>query len=398
MARNAKDESAIGHIALRQELLNNAQLRHCEAVRRERAAGGGATSLGEVMVELGYLTAGQLTSLRAEETRRTRAIPGYEVGERLGAGRVGTVYRARQISMDRAVALKVLHPALSRRPEAVREFIDEARAVARLNHPHIVQGIDVGEANGFSFFAMEFLAGGTLADRLARSGPLPEAEALLLLRQSLAALAHAGAEGLLHRDLKPANLMLDEAGRLKITDFGLAGAEMPAEIGPSGRRTVRGTAHYLAPEQIEAPQSVDARADLYSLGATFYHLLCGRPPFGGEDDKTIALARLKADPAPLAGLRAELSGECTGFLMRLLAREPGRRPASAEAALAELDRIAADPKAVGRPIRTDLRRSRKKARSDAEKRPLPVFWLALGGLLLVLLLILAGVAMMRVFG
>jgi len=313
-------------IAIEQELLNTKQAKHCHAVCAERSAAGKAVDIGEVMVELGYLTAKQITSVRAEERRRRLRVQGYEILEKVGSGAVGTVYRARQIAMEREVALKILHLELAKRTEVVEKYISEARAVAKLNHPHIVQGIDVGVSGGCHYFAMEFLAGGTFAEMLSEDGVLDEDQALVYLYQVASALDHAWQRKIIHCDLKPGNLMLDSAGRLKVTDLGLAQVGGGAGVeSADGKRVVRGTPHYVSPEQIESPGDLDCRADIYSLGCTFYHLLSGNPPFDGKNAKQITLARLKRDPKPLADLCPDLSEGLVALIHRMIVRDRDAR-------------------------------------------------------------------------
>ncbi|MCX7934539.1 MAG: serine/threonine protein kinase, partial [Planctomycetota bacterium] len=387
-------------------------------VWEERLSQGQEASFGEIMVELGYLTPEQLTSLRAEERRRRCLIRGYEILHKVGAGAVGTVYRARQIAMERDVAIKILHPRLAKRQEIVAKFVEEARAVARLNHPHIVQGIDVGESAGYYYFAMEFLGGGTLADRLAQEGPLSEQEALVYLYQVAAALAHAWERRIIHCDIKPANLMLDEAGRLKVTDLGLAQVgEAMAQRPDGGRRVARGTPYYISPEQIETPHDLDCRCDLYALGATFYHLLSGRPPFSGRDKKSIVLARLRQEPAPLASLRPELSPGCTALIHRLLARRREDRPATPSEVMSQISALGIDagkaglliglickppphPKPLPRSTRQMLPasvRARRRPRALPWRSParLSRLWLYLGAIFTGLLVVLALYSLFR---
>jgi len=410
-------ELHLGRIALQQEVLNARQVQHCRQIWEERLGQGQETSFGDIMVELGYLTLEQLTRLRAEERRRRCLIRGYEILHKVGAGAVGAVYRARQIAMERDVAIKILHPRLARRQEIVAKFVEEARAVAKLNHPHIVQGIDVGESAGYHYFAMEFLGGGTLADRLAQEGTFSEQEALVYLYQVAAALAHAWERRIIHCDIKPANLMLDEAGRLKVTDLGLAQVgEAMAQRPDGGRRVARGTPYYISPEQIESPHDLDCRCDIYALGATFYHLLSGRPPFTGGDKKTIVLARLRQGPPPLSSLRPDISPGCAELIHRLLARRREDRPSSPAEVMSLISALGVDagkaglliglicrpparPKPQPRSTRQLLPASvrlRRRLRSSAFRSPArpPNLWLYLGAIFTALLIGLAFYALL----
>ncbi len=339
---------SLDHIVLEKELLNRQQLRHCRQTLENRRQEGQTPELGTLMVELGYLTEPQLTAVRAESQRRRRQIKGYELKREVGRGAVGTVYLARQIKMDREVAVKILSPELARRPDVVERYLAEARAVAKLNHPHIVQGIDTGESAGSYFFAMEFLSGGSLKERLEADGPLPEARALIYLYQMASALHHAGERQIIHCDIKPANLMIEESGQLKLTDLGLAQiGETFAERDAEGRRVVRGTPHYISPEQVETPGQIDCRADIYALGATFFHLTTGATPFGGENAREVMAARLRSDPRPAREIRPELSAGFSDLLGRMLARRREDRPASPAALIEELLKLGVEPDAAG---------------------------------------------------
>ena len=215
------------------------------------------------------------------------AFPQFEILEPLGAGGMGRVYKVRQPNLDRIVALKLLPPAYAADPEWIERFTREARALARLNHPNIVQVYDFGETapgeNGerFPFLLMEYVDGVNLRQAL-RTGALTAREALTIVPSVCAALQYAHDQGVLHRDIKPENILLDTLGRVKIADFGLA--KLRNESSPGLTLTATGahlgTAAYMAPEQIEKPHDVDHRADIYSLGVVFYELLTGGLPLG----------------------------------------------------------------------------------------------------------------------
>ncbi len=216
-----------------------------------------------------------------------QSFPQLEILEPLGAGGMGRVYKARQLQLDRVVALKILSPELARDPSFAERFTREARALARLNHPNIVHIYDFGQSlpgpagHAFWFLVMELVDGVNLRQAM-RAGGIAPAEALAIIPKLCEALHYAHASGVLHRDIKPENILLDGQGRVKIADFGLAlmaGDTLPgATLTYSGIRL--GTPHYMAPEQVETPHEVDHRADIYSLGVVFYELLTGELPLG----------------------------------------------------------------------------------------------------------------------
>ena len=210
-----------------------------------------------------------------------KLFPQFEILELLGHGGMGAVYKARQPALDRLVALKILPPQASGDSGFADRFTREARALAKLSHPNIVAVHEFGQAGGLHYFVMEYVEGLNLR-QLEQAGKLSPREALKIIPQICDALQFAHDEGIVHRDIKPENVMLDKKGRVKITDFGLAkilGLE-PEDLRLTGAKDVMGTPHYMAPEQVEHPQEVDHRADIYSLGVVFYEMLTGELPLG----------------------------------------------------------------------------------------------------------------------
>ncbi len=210
-----------------------------------------------------------------------KLFPGLEVLEFIGKGGMGAVYKARQPSLDRLVALKILPPTAASDPGFAERFNREARALARLNHPNIVAVHDFGKAGTLHYLVMEYVDGGNLR-QIERASKLAPEQALVIVPQICEALQFAHNEGIVHRDIKPENILLDKKGRVKITDFGIAKMlGLTTDEAPlTGAGDVVGTPHYMAPEQIEKPRSVDHRADIYSLGVVFYEMLTGELPLG----------------------------------------------------------------------------------------------------------------------
>ncbi len=214
-------------------------------------------------------------------------FPQFDIIELVGQGGMGAVYKARQPTLDRVVALKILPPEVGHDPAFAERFKREARALAMLSHPSIVTVYDSGETDGLYYFAMEFVDGTNLRQTIVQGGLTPP-EALAIVPQICDALQAAHDEGVVHRDIKPENVLIDKRGRVKITDFGLAkllGTDTDdTAIGKpftlTDTRQVMGTAHYMAPEQIQSSSGVDHRADIYSLGVVFYEMLTGELPIG----------------------------------------------------------------------------------------------------------------------
>jgi serine/threonine protein kinase len=311
--------------------------------------------------------------------------PRYEVEEvLLGAGGMGTVFKARHRLMNRTVALKVMSPELMHRPAAVERFQREVRAAAQLAHPNIVTSFDAEQAGDCHFLVMEFIEGTSLAQRVAEQGQLAVVQACNYARQAALALEHAHERDMVHRDIKPHNLMLTAQDQVKVLDFGLArflsesapvegaaapgaaplagtwaldmpqdgmadasgsgsvagdGSQSAAEPGdePLTRLgAVMGSPDTIAPEQIADAHAADIRADIYSLGCTLYHLLAGQPPFPGSVLEKLH-GHAAQQPRPLTDLRPDLPAGLAAVLDRMLAKDPARRyqtPADVADALA----------------------------------------------------------------
>ena len=289
--------------------------------------------------------------------RPTEIVPGYELLSVLGHGGMGVVYRARQKTLDRVVAIKtILVNQIADRSMAAR-FEQEARAVARLKHPNIIAAIDFGQHDGRLYFVMELVEGNDLESLIHRqqnldqSASTTETLAWCLARQTASGLAHAAEQGIVHRDIKPANLLLVEpsagsplpAGMplVKIADFGLAflaTAEAEDRTRLTAANTTVGSPHYVAPEQISG-EPVDVRADIYALGATIFHLLAGRPPYSGRPMMQILTQKIAADAPRLRSVRTDISDATDSLIAAMMARRPDDRVASYSELLARIDDV-----------------------------------------------------------
>ena len=236
------------------------------------------------------------------------------------------VYLAEQRSLGRRVAVKVLRPETMRQPGAVSRFVQEARAAAALVHGHIVQIHEVDCIDGVHFLAEEYVAGPSLKAWLVRYGPLEARQALTVLAHVGSALVVAERQGIVHRDIKPENLLVTPAGEVKVADFGLARV-LGESLDLTQEGTALGTPLYMSPEQGEG-RPVDARSDLYSLGATVYHLLAGRPPFLAATTMGVVMAHIREPLPPLAAARPNLPAGLCGLVERLLAKDAAARFAS----------------------------------------------------------------------
>lgn len=252
-------------------------------------------------------------------------FPQLEIFELVGKGGMGAVYKARQRGLDRLVALKILPPGIGHDAAFAERFGREARALARLNHPHIVGVYDFGQTDGLYYFVMEFVDGVNLRHAI-HSGCLLAKDALAIVPQICDALQFAHDEGIVHRDIKPENILIDKKGRVKIADFGLAkllGQEQP-DHHLTATHQVMGTVRYMAPEQMEGSRAVDHRADIYSLGVVFYEMLTGEVPVGRFE---------------LPSQRVQIDVRLDEVVLRSLEREPQRRYQRASEVKTDLENI-----------------------------------------------------------
>lgn len=269
----------------------------------------------------------------------SRQIPGYQILDRLGAGAMAVVFEARQLSLNRIVAIKVLPKKLSADTEYVERFYAEGQAAAKLNHTNIVQAFDVGEAHGYHYFVMEYVEGKTVYDELAAGKIYSEHEALDIAIQITRALQHAHGQGLIHRDVKPKNIMLTAGRVAKLMDMGLARiADDSAAIAAEAGRLF-GTPYYISPEQITGKATVDFRCDIYALGATLYHMVTGRVPFEGETPKDVMLKHLRQPLVSPDRYNLDLSFGICKVIEKMLAKHPQNRQATTKQLLEDLQSI-----------------------------------------------------------
>jgi len=306
-------DTEVGKLAVDMGLVTRNEIEFCRE-HQKQASDPNARSLTDLLVENNFLTANQAKRVRQVvfEGRSSR-IPGYELIKEVGKGAMAKVYSAKQIKLDRVVAIKVLPKKMNDNRDFVDRFYKEGQAAARLSHNNIVQAIDVGESpDGFHYFVMEFVEGKTLYDLMA---PPPqgdgksfsEAEALDIGIQMADALAHAHQRGLIHRDVKPKNIILTPQGVAKLTDLGLARQIDDKRAADAEAGKAYGTPYYISPEQIRGDVDIDFRADIYSLGATLYHLVTGRPPFEGETPASVMHQHLRQPLVPADHVNTALS-------------------------------------------------------------------------------------------
>lgn len=349
-----------GDIAIEMGLLSQSQVETLLSKQRHYKDLGIPMRIDSIAVDMGILARADCNIILAELRKRRKltqpkierpqqdddedlVVPcrlgQFEVEERLG-GVMGAVYRAFDTNLNRHVALKLLPRSLSHDKQLVERFQREARAAGKLSHPNVVAFYAAGEVERRYYISMEYVDGESLTERLERLGRLPEKESLVVVRELAHALYHAHVNGLLHRDVKPDNVILDRAGRVRLTDLGLAKVlTEDTRLTESG--IAIGTPHYISPEQARGDRVIDRRADLYGLGATLFHLICGRPPYDGNAAEVMRKHVFVAPPDPKM-LAPDISDACRNLILKLMAKDPGQRIQSADALIAVINTILND--------------------------------------------------------
>ena len=258
----------------------------------------------------------------------------YRLESKLGSGGMSTVYLARDITLERWVAVKVMHREMSDQPDQIERFRREARAVAQLSHPNVVSVIDAGEDGGHPYIVFEYVDGETLKQRIERVGPLPVDESTAYAIEIGRGLAAAHSRRLVHRDVKPQNVLIDSEGRAKVTDFGIARSLEADGLTQTGR--VLGTTDYVSPEQAMG-RGVDARTDIYSLGVLLYEMLTGEVPFTAQTVVGVAMKHVNEDMPDVQRRRPEVSSALAAVIERSTAKDPKKRYPDMAGCLADLE-------------------------------------------------------------
>ncbi|HEV2061497.1 MAG TPA: protein kinase, partial [Solirubrobacteraceae bacterium] len=260
----------------------------------------------------------------------------YRLDQQIGTGGMSTVYRAFDTVLERQVAVKLMHRDMAGHPDQLERFRREARAVAQLNHPHIVQVIDAGEDENMPYIVFEYVEGETLKDRIRRFGRLPIPEAIAYAIEIAWALGAAHARGIVHRDVKPQNVLVDEEGSAKVTDFGIARTLDQEGLTADGR--VLGTTDYVSPEQALG-HAVTGQSDLYSLGVVLYEMLTGDVPFHGENQVAVAMKHVREELPDLQYRRPEVSSALAAVVDRMTAKDLAVRYQSTPELMADLEEV-----------------------------------------------------------
>jgi len=247
------------------------------------------------------------------------------------------VFLARQLSLDRLVAIKVLPKKFSSNGKFIERFYKEGRAAARLNDPNVVGAYDVGQAGEHHYFVMEYVDGDTVYDRIVQKKRFSEAEAIEVVRQVASALKHAHERGFIHRDIKPKNIMISRSGTVKLADLGLARALSDKEAAEAESGRAYGTPYYISPEQIRGQVDIGPQADIYGLGATLYHMVTGRVPFEGKNPSEVMHRHLKSELVPPDHINSKLSAGLAQVVEMMMAKDPRERYQSTADLIVDLD-------------------------------------------------------------
>jgi len=325
-----------------------------------------------------------------KELEADNVIPGYQIIAHIARGAMGTVYKAFQVAMERSVCLKILDPDLAEEPRWVKKFMNQGKVLARLSHHHICDGYDAGHLGDRYFVAVEYIPGLNLKELLEVQIRLEEPEAIKIIEQITKALEHASSKGIVHRDIKPQSIIVTNDGTAKLCDYGLA-----LEDEEIGEDSPPGNPFYISPEQAKGFTEIDVRSDIYSLGATFFHLITGQVPFGGEDPFEVMTKHIMEPPATAREANSEISEATSELITRMMAKEPDERFQSPTALLhaiqdAKVNRLMEEeppvevvappdfdieedlaPGAEDVPVIRRRRRGKKRPRSKTWRKPLP---------------------------
>ncbi|MFG0327594.1 MAG: serine/threonine-protein kinase [Phycisphaerales bacterium JB037] len=320
-------DTLIGRLVVDSGLATPEEVAHCLEQVKGHEEDPKNQSLAQALVDNEYVTKRQLARLKQilEAERSGQKIPGYKLLGKLGAGAMATVFKAKQLSLDRTVAIKILPTKFSNNPQFVERFYAEGRAAASLNHPNIVQAYDVGRAGEYNYFVMEYVEGRTVFDDIAKHKRCSEAEAIDTVIQVAEALGHAHQRGLIHRDVKPKNIMISRDGVVKLADLGLARAMTDKEAAEAEAGKAFGTPYYISPEQIRGDVAIGPPADIYSLGATLYHMVTGNVPFDGKNPSSVMHKHLKAELVPPDHVNPKLSAGISEVIEMMMAKRPKDR-------------------------------------------------------------------------
>ncbi len=339
-------QALVSRLVLEQGLATEDEIEKCAA--QAKGEDPNQRSFLQLLVDNEFVTKRQLARLKTmiDAERSGQRIPGYKILGKLGSGAMATVFKAQQLALDRLVAIKVLPRKYNENAQFIERFYAEGRAAATLNHPNIVQAYDVGKAGEYHYFVMEFVDGRTVYDDIVRHKRFPESDAIDLTIQVAQALQHAHERGIVHRDVKPKNIMITHEGIVKLADMGLARAISDKEAAEAESGKAFGTPYYISPEQIRGETSIGPPADIYSLGATLYHMLTGSVPFDAKSPSSVMHKHLKTPLVPPDHVNPKLSAGISEIIEMMMSKSRRGRYKNCEDLLVDLRAVQAGGSAV----------------------------------------------------
>lgn len=329
-------------IAIAHKLLTHDQAEEVnEILKKEKSVGKKPREPEAVLRELGVLREEEIWAIEKARERMLRdthtvaeKIGGYEIIEKVGEGGLGVVYKARQLSIGRVVALKVLHEKWMSDDEFRKRFLVEARLVGRLSQPNLIQVIDVGRHRNQLYYSMEFVDGDTVEKLIQERGKLSIADALNIIFQVASALQYLADKKIVHRDVKPSNIMLTKKGLAKLGDFGFVKSSLDSVLSPDGE--ILGTPDYISPEAASGERDLDFRSDIYSLGVSFYHMITGKPPFSGSSSEVLD-SHIYQRPPSIEDVEPDAPKAVADFIHKMMDKKPDKRFQTYDELFAELE-------------------------------------------------------------
>lgn len=318
-------DKELGKLLVKKGLVSSIKMKECIQVQKDLYEQGEKKSLEAILLENKWVTSQDIITIKnylllGEEVD----LPNIQLLKKLGEGAMGVVFKGVQISLERPVAIKILDPDLGKEQAFVDRFHQEARMLASLSHQNIVKGIDFGVSGNVYYFVMEYLKAKTLGEIVAVNGPLEYKMSFKILQQMAQALEYAHKKGLVHRDIKPDNILLCSNKKAKLCDLGLAKwRKRNLELTSAG--TVIGTPYYLSPEQAQGEIDVDIRSDIYSLGATFYFLLTGEPPYDGDRESVIHYRHIYDPPPKVTEINPQLPSKLDILFEKMMHKDKTKR-------------------------------------------------------------------------
>ena len=334
-----KDDQQFCELVIQNKFASENQARECMAALRNYNEAGITKTLSSIFLEKGVLTTKQISAVHHLQGKDNQFIlRGYTLIKKLGQGGIGSVYLGRQDSLGRQVAIKIMSPHLASDSAFVKRFMREARISAQLDHPNIVRAIDFGESESIYFFVMEYIEGNSLQRILQNQGIIPEKRACEIILQVTYALEYAQKYNLVHRDIKPDNIMITNDGVVKLCDMGLAKI-CSTDLSMTNTGAIMGTPNYIAPEQAMDIKDVDSRADIYSLGVSFYHLLSGKLPFQGDTLLNILHKHISGEIPNVHEQNPHISQDVAAIIMKMMAKNKEDRYQSAAGLATDLQLV-----------------------------------------------------------